>query len=178
MAIYNTDGTRFDVSGNLAQFDPNNPRKDLFNRWDEDVIAIGGSPLFYFEVFIQFQTVDKLYLEDRGKIWSNIPITIYGYYEPVEPQNPSTMHGIDGPSDVMFECNYSAVLRTIGHMPKRGSRINTPHLNENWVIVDTRLAQFQYWSVTHLQLICERFQENLTTGEGDVPQPKPNYTIF
>ncbi len=178
MAIFNPNGTPYKLAGTLNQFDPGNPRTDLFNIWDQESIMIGGTPLNYFEVFIQFQTIDELYLEDRGKVWSPIPLTFYGYYEPIEPQNPSTQFGIDGPGDVMFECNYRAVISAVGHMPKRGSRINTPHLNENWVIVDVRLAQFAYWGAMHLQLVCERFQESTTTGEGNIPQPKPDFTIF
>lgn len=177
MAIFNTNGTPFQSYGSLTQFDPLSQDINLLNSYDEEIIRIGGSPLFYYEVFIQFQTMDKLYLEDRGKLWSPVPIQIYGYYEPIEPQNPSTAFGIDGVGDVMFECNHAAVLRAIGHPPKRGSRIQTPHLNEFWVVVDVRLTQFQLWSAFRLQIICERFQENITTGEGNIPVPKPDITI-
>ena len=177
MAIFNTNGTPFQPYGSLVQFDPLNPDHSLLDSYDQEIILIGGSPLEYYEVFIQFQTMDKLYLEDRGKLWSPVPIQLYGYYEPIEPQNPSTAFGIDGVGDVMFECNRAAVIQAIGHPPKRGSRIQTPHLNEFWVIVDVRLTQFQLWGAFRMQLICERFQENITTGEGNIPVPKPQFTI-
>lgn len=179
MTIYKKDGTPYSVVGSLKQFDPESPDHDLFASFDEEVISF-ASPLFYYEVFIQVQTIDQLYLEDRGKLWSPHGVQIYGYYEPIEPQNPSTAFGIDGVGDVLFECNYRAVLQAIGHMPKRGSRIQTPHLNEFWVVVDTRLTQFQLWGALHLQIICERFQETTTTGEGNIPpgKIKPDYTIF
>jgi hypothetical protein len=178
MTIYNKDGTPFRPVGSVVQFDPESPDHALFNSFDQEAIKIGGSPLFYYELFIQFQTIDKLYLEDRGKLWSPIGIQLHGYYEPLEPQNPSTQFGIDGVGDVLFECNYRAVLEAIGHQPKRGSRIQTPHLNEFWVVVDTRLTQFQLWGALHIQLICERFQESTTTGDSNSPPPKPDFQVW
>jgi len=178
--ILNPDGTPFKASGTLQQFNPNNPNHLLFNKLDSEVIRLGGSPLLYYECLIQFQTMDKLYFEDRGKLWAPIPVTFYGTYEPIEPENPSTVIGVEGGGDLMFECNYRAVWDAVGHMPKWGSRIHTPHMNENWVVVNTRVAQFNYWGVYHLQIICERFRESLTTGESEISQAKakPGYSVF
>ena len=176
MTILNSDGTPYGVVGTLTQFDPGNPDYNMFNSFDQEVIMIGGSPLFYYEVFINITSMDQLYLEARDKLWSPYGVKIYGYYEPIEPQNPSTAFGIDGVGDVLFECNHSAVKQAIGHMPKRGSRIQTPHLNEFWVIVDVRLTTFQLWGALHLQLVCERFQENISDVAASLP--KPDFTIF
>ena len=74
MALRNTDGTCYKPLGSVQQYNPNAPEHDLFNQWDQESIMRGGSPLYYYEVFIQQQTVDPLYLEDRGKIFSNNPI--------------------------------------------------------------------------------------------------------
>ena len=71
MTIYNNDGTEYKAVGDIRQFDPENPDICLFNLWDEEIIRMGGSPIFYYEVFIQQGTVDPLYWEDRGKIFSN-----------------------------------------------------------------------------------------------------------
>ena len=178
MTICNSDGKPFKLTGSIATFDPNSPAHNLFNQYDQELIQAYGSPLFYYEVMIQVQNIDPLYIEDRTKLWNPNPIQIFGVYEPIEPQNPSSQFGIDGIGDVVFECNVRAVVQAIGHQPKRGSRIYTPHLSENWVVVDTRLTQFQLWGAMHLQIICERFQESTTTGEGNVPTPRNNYPIF
>jgi hypothetical protein len=180
MVIKNNDGTPWKPLGTIQQFLPQNPAHDLFNFWDQEIIRQGGTPLFYFEVFIQLQTVDKLYLEDRGKLWAPKGIELYGFYEPVEQQTPSTAFGLDAPDEVILELNYRAFLETVGHPPKRGSRVFTPHRSENWVIVDTRLAEFKLWGAIRLQLICQKFQESTTTGEGsqDLAKIKPDYTIF
>lgn len=173
--IRRPDGRPYSLRGTLQQFDPTSSAHDLFNRYDEEVIRIGGTPLYYFEVFIQMQTVDPLYMEDRGKLFSPFPIQFYGYYEPPEQQNMSGMFAIDTPDEeILIEANYKAVLKALGHQPKIGSRIYTPHRGENWIIIDVRLNQFKMWGAIRLQLHCRKFQETTTTGEGLVTQPRPD----
>lgn len=177
--ILNNDGTPYALKSSFALFDPNSRDHDLYNIWDQEAIRIGGSPIYYYEVFIQTQTVDPVYLEDRGKLFSPIPIQLYAFYEPQQQSSPSTLFGIDAPNDeVIFELNHRAALQTVGHPLKRGSRIYTPHRGEHWIIVDTRLDQFQLWGTLRLQLICAKYQESVTTGEGDITQAKPDFNII
>ena len=143
MTIYNLQGTEYEPTGSLRQFDPASPEHDLFNTWDEELIKISGTPLFYYEVFIQNQTIDPIYVEDRGKIWSSNPISLYCYYEPIPSKNDMTNFGIDAPDEMIFELNYKATLKAVGHPPKIGSRLFTPHLSENWVLIQRNLSQFK-----------------------------------
>jgi hypothetical protein len=175
--IRNTDGSTYNLSGSMQQFDPENPEHNLFNQWDQELIEIGGSPIFYYEVFIQKSTVDPVYLEDRGKLFSNFPIQLWALYDPVTQQFYSTVFGADSPDELIFELNYRNVLDTIGHPPKIGSRIFTPHKQENWVILERKVSENQMWGEIRLQLVCERFQENTTTNEGTVEQPKTDFKI-
>jgi hypothetical protein len=177
MTIYNSNGTIYNPTGSLRQYDPTSPEHDLFNTWDEELIKISGTPLFYYEVFIQEQTVDPIYAEDRGKIFSNNPITLYAYYEPIPSQNDITNFGIDSLDEMRFELNYRATLRTLGHPPKIGSRVFTPHLSENWVIIQRNLGEFKKWGAIRLELICQRFQETVTTGEGNITQKSFSHNI-
>ena len=85
--LKNPNGTPYKPIGSLEQFDPDNPERCLFNEWDADIIKIYGSPIFYYEVFIQIGSLDQVYREDRGKLWSNNPITLYASYEPIPNQN-------------------------------------------------------------------------------------------
>lgn len=173
----NRNGAPYKARGSLQQFDPENPEHDLFNMWDQDIIKIGGSPIFYYEVFIQKGTVDPLYWEDRGKLFSNLPVELWCYYEPVPAQNFQNQFGIDSPDEMIFELNYRSVLNMIGHPPKIGSRMYTPHKRENWKILQRNLGEFKMWGEIRIQLICERFQESITTGEGNVAQKKPDFKI-
>ncbi len=177
MAIRNPDGSMFQPTGSLTQFDPSNLEHDLFNLWDQEVIEIGGSPLMYYEVFINVNNIDELYVEARDKIWSPIAKTVYGYYDPTPSQNMMGVFGIDSPDEMMFEFNYRHVLRTLGHAPKIGSRIFSPHKREHWMVMQRNVEVFKLWGELRLQVMCVRFQESLTTGEGKVTQRTPDFKV-
>ena len=177
MAILNADGSKFELTGSLQQFDPDNPEHDVFNLWDQEIIEIGGSPLFYYEIFINVNNIDHLYAEARDKIWSQHPIKVQAYYEPIHSQNYMSSFGIDSPDEMMFEFNYRHVLGTIGHAPKIGARIFSPHKKENWVVIQRNVEVFKMWGEIRLQVMCERFQESLTTGEGKVTQRQPDFKV-
>lgn len=174
--IRNDDGTPYKL-GTLQQYDPENKEFELFNDWDAESIKIGGSPIFYYEVYIQSNTVDPLYLEDRGKIWSSVPIQLWSFYDPIPAQNYMSTFGIDAPDEIMFEFNYQEVLKALGHPPVVGSRIFTPHRRENWEIIQRSDEVYQMWGQYRLQVMCKRFQETLTTGNGKVTQKEPSYNV-
>ena len=177
MALLNPDGSPFKVVGDLRQFDPENPEHDLFNVWDQEAIEIGGSPLFYYEVFINVANIDELYVEARDKMWSQHPIEIQGYYQPIPSQNFQNMFGIGSPDEMMFEFNYRHVLCQLGKPPKIGSRIYSPHKRQNWVVIQRNVEEFKLWGELRLQLMCMKFQESLTTGEGRVTQREPDFKV-
>jgi hypothetical protein len=85
--------------------------------------------------------------------------------------------GIDAPDEMKFELNYRSVLQNVGHPPKIGSRLFTPHLRENWVIVQRNLGEFKLWGALRIELICQRFQEDVVTGNGKVTQKEPDLKI-
>jgi hypothetical protein len=174
--IINSDGSCFQLTGSLQQFDPGNQEHDLFNIWDEEVIRQGGSPIFYYEVLIQPQTVDPLYVEDRGKLWAIKPIQLWCYYDPQPNQNAQGLFGIDAPDEMVFEFNYRDVLNRIGHAPKVGSRLFTPHKGENWEVIQRNDGEFKMWGQLRLQLICKKFQiSNTSTGVN--PQPLTDFKL-
>lgn len=175
--IRNCDGTPYKVAGSLQQFDPANPELDLFNLWDEEVIKIGGSPIFYYEMMVQPNTVDPLWREDRGAIFASEPVELYGYYDPIASQQFQNVFGIDSPDEVQMDFNYRSVLRAIGHPPKLGSRLWTPHKRENWVIVQRNVGEFKLWGELRLTIMVQRFQESVTRGEGNVTQKVPDFKL-
>jgi len=175
--IRRCDGKPYKLLGSRQQFDDLAPEHDLFNLWDQEAIKIGGSPIFYYEMFIDDNTVDPLYLESRGKLFSNNPVQLYGFYEPIAAQNAQTAFGIDAPDEMMFEFNYKSVLDALGYPPKVGSRLKSPFLKEDWTIVQKNLGEFKMWGVVRIQLICQRFQDDVVTGSGAVPQKDIDYKI-
>ncbi len=176
--IYRNDGKPYSVTGSQQQFDDGLPEHNLFNAWDEEAIKIGGSPLFYYELFIDTNNVDPLYLESRSKIFSPTPVQLYCVYEPVPSQNMQTAFGIDSPDEMIFELNYRATLREIGHAPKIGSRLFTPFLKENWVIVERKTGEYKMYGVVRLLLICQRFQEDDISGTSISKNKDVDYKII
>lgn len=175
--IRNADGTPYRVTSSVQQFDPGAPDYDLFNGWDQEAIRRGGTPLFYYEVFISGQAIDPLYHESRAKVWSQFPIELWGFYEPIPATNNLGYFGIDAPDEMVFEFNYQHVLGKLGKPPKIGSRVFSPHLREHWEIIQCNTGEYKGWNVIRIQMICKRFQESLTTGEGQVTQSVPGYKI-
>ncbi len=174
MALLTPDGKPYRASGSLQQYDPANPQIALFNLWDEDAIRIGGTPVYYYEQFIPTGEIDPDYFEARGKLYSNHPIELWALYEPLASQNYQNQFGITSMNDIQLECNYQAVLRAIGHPPKVGSRVYTPHLGENWEIVQNNLEEFKLWTALRLKIVCKQFQESVTTSSGRVTEKSPN----
>ena len=171
------NGQPYKTLGSLAQFDPENTVHDLFNLWDQEAIKIGGSPIMYYECLINFTTIDMLYLESRDKLFSTHPIQLYGFYEPIPDQNHQNMFGIDSLEDMIFEFNYKAVLTAIGHPPKLGSRLYSPHKRQNWVVIQRNLGEWKMWGELRIQLLCQKFQESITTQDGISSQQQPDFKI-
>lgn len=176
--ILNPDGTPFKLTGSLQQFDPGNenPETALFNSWDEEVIRQGGSPIYYYEVMIQPNTVDPLYIEDRGKLWSIHPVELWCFYEPQPNRNEQGLFGIDGPDEMIFEFNYRDVLKRVGHPPKIGSKLFTPHKGEHWEIIQRNDGEYKGWGQLRLQLICKKFQDS-ATNSGIQAKPSVDFKL-
>jgi hypothetical protein len=178
MTIYRSDGKPYSAVGSLQQFDDSSPDRDLFNKWDEESIRLGGSPLFYYELFVDVNNIDPLYVETRAKIYSKNPVQLWCVYEPIPSQNMQTAFGLDSPDEMTFDLNYKAVLRDLGYAPKIGSRVRTPFLNEDWVIIERKLGEFKKYNALRLQLICQRFQEDDVSGSSVGEKKNADYKII
>lgn len=177
MTLYFPSGTPYRAVGSIQQFDPENPEFNLFNMWDQEVIQMGGSPIFYYEVFIPPNTIDPLYWESRSKLYSNYPIQLWCFYDPQIAENTQNQFGIDSITENVFEFNVRDVLNRVGHLPKVGSRLFTPHKREHWKILQRNMGEFKMWGELRLQLIAERFQETITENAGSVTQAEPDFKI-
>lgn len=171
--IRNPDGSEYKTLGTVQQYGNSASQLKLNDFWDQQIIMQGGSPMYYYEVFIPPAVIDKTYIEARSKLFSPKPVQLWCSYEPIASENFITALGWDSPGDVVFDLNAKAVIQAIGHMPKIGSRVFTPHLAENWEIVQRNLGGFMLWGAMRVQLICKKFTEKLTTADGRVTQNNP-----
>ncbi len=168
--IRNSDGTPYTLDDCFRFYNDKDKAQELFDSWDSELIKIGGSPILYYEILIPPSTIDMIYWESRGKMWGP-PVQLFTTYEPIRSQNYQDMFGIDSPDQsISFELNNTETLNILGHHPKIGSRLYTPHKGEHWEIIQRNLDQFQNWGEVRLILICDRFQESLTTNDGKATQ--------
>lgn len=170
-------GRPYKAAGSIQQFDPENPEINLFHMWDQEIIQQGGSPIFYYELFIPPATIDPIYRESRNKIYSNYSVQLWGTYEPTPGENLQNMFGIDSPTEMVFDFNVRDVLSRIGHLPKIGSRLYTPHKRESWRIIQRNMGEFKMWGELRLQLITERFQDDVISNAGRVKQQEPDFKL-
>lgn len=176
MAILNNDGTPYQLADGIQSFDPENPEFDLFNTWDQEALAMGGAPVYYYEVMIQSQTTHDLYLEDRGKLWSPNPICLMAQYDPIPSQNQMTVFGMDAADELLFEFNYQEVLKKVGHPLRIGSRLFSAHRRENWVVIQNGVEEFKLWGQLRLQVMAKRWQEDRSSPVLQQQQP-PDFKI-
>ena len=78
---------------------------------------------------------------------------------------------------MIIEFNYRSVVRKLGHPPKIGSRLFTPFLKENWVIIERKTGEFKMYGVVRLQCICQRFQEDDVSGTSAQSQQNVDFKI-
>lgn len=172
MVIKNPDGTPYELSC-FKFFDKTASFHNLFNDYNQELAKIGGSPIYYYEAIIPPSTIDPVYWESRGMLYSDQYVVFHAYYEPfmMKYQDMFALH--PGTDTQIFKASYNEVISAIGHPPKLDSRIYTPHKGENWKIVNCITGGYEYWGELTIEIICDKFQENLETGEGQVTSNNP-----
>lgn len=186
--IRNVDGSPYQVSGTLQVFNPShNGDRDLLNSYDAEIIKINGTPIYYYEYLADANSIDPLYNEARGALYSPNYVVLYAYYDPITSQNYQNMFGIDSPNTITFELNYDATVQAIGHMPRVGSRLYTPppqggsssnFFGQNWEIIQRGAADWKLWGQIRMILECGQFQESKSRQGGKVTEKAPPpYTI-
>ena len=178
--IKNVNGSPYKLKGKLSTYDPNSNQHSIFDKWDQEFIMFTGTPVYYYSIHVQLSGYDELYMEDRTKLFSPVPIKLWAFYEPPQQQSMSGIFSVDTPDEeIILELNRSAALTAIGHPPKVGSRIYTPHRGENWIVIDYKLDKFLLWGAIRLILHCKKFQETTTAADACItsPQPPPEFPI-
>jgi hypothetical protein len=166
--IRNPDGSEYKTSGSISQYEQKS-LLPLFDLWDQEAIKQGGTKIKYYEIFISENEIDPLYIEARNKLFSPVPIELWAFYEPISSQNFISSLGWDSPDEIIFELNSAYTIKEIGHIPKIGAKIFTPHLSEYWEIIQRKYTEFKLWGTLRLQLVCRRFQDSTTTNSSNVP---------
>lgn len=164
--IKNSDGTPYTLGGSLNTFDPQNPDLTLLDDLFLESLQINGVPVLIYPVLIQMTSFDKLYAEDRSKLWAQIPTELNAFMEPVTNQNYQNVFGIDSPGDIVMEFSRKQLMEKLNGLPKVGSRIFVPFRRENFIVVQRNMGAMRAWHTVSIQIVAQHFQTSSTDASG------------
>lgn len=146
----------FDIpdSQKLNLFHDNNPDIGYFNRIDQEVIELGGSDFYYIKWY-QSDNYDKLYEEDREKVYASEKILIRGHYPPMPLVQEMSKFGVNFGNDQQFTFNKDYILKKIGREPKPGDIIQPRFQNVYFEVKEVQDQGFQVYGVYHLVLSAQ-----------------------
>ena len=137
MTLRRPDGKPCRPTGRLATFEPATTEHDLFDRYDQEAIQIGSSPLLYYRLRVSGSKVDPLYNEIRDKIYDIEPYNVCGHWKPATPMQGIELFGIDSPVDTMFFFNRVQFLSVVNEPPTSGSLLFSCVDRIAWEIIQT-----------------------------------------
>lgn len=132
----------------LSLFDQNNQDINLFNLVDEELIRISGSKINYYK-FIQSKEFDDVYMEQRNKPITSLPIVVYGHYDPRPIEEHLNEFGLELTSDQSFTFNKSYIDRKLGRAPHSGDVIQPQFQTVRYEVVEVQEDSFEVYGVYH-----------------------------
>jgi hypothetical protein len=170
-------GKPYQLSGSLQMFDQNNPDLAMLHSINAELYRIYGSPALFFPILINVDNVDKLWIEDRTKLWAP-GIEIFVLYTPLPAVFQQGQFGIDGPMDLVLETHNQSLIAALGQAPRIGSKIFLPLKREWFVLTAAQNENFALWNQFGINLICQRFQETVTDASGSPSLANQTTTTF
>ena len=146
----------FDVpdSIKLNLFNENNPDIQYFNKMDQEIIELGGSDMYYIKWY-QSDNYDKLFEEDREKLYGPEKILLRGHYPPIPLNQEMSKFGVNFGNDQQFTFNKDYLLKKLGCEPKPGDIIQPRFQNVYFEIKEVQDQGFQVYGVYHLVLSAQ-----------------------
>ena len=138
----------------LGLFDPNNPDIGLFNMVDEEQIRLSGSKINYYK-FVSSKEYDNVYMEQRNKPISEMPILVYGHYDPRPVEQGLGQFGIEVTSDQIFTFNKSYLDGKIGRSPQPGDVLKPQFQTIRYEILEVQEDSFEAYGVYHYVCIAK-----------------------
>ena len=167
-----------DSTGELNFFDLRNPDINLFNLVDDEMIKISGSELLYFRYLQSNSEYDEVYMEERNKPISKLPVVVYGHYDPTVLEENLSEFGIELTNDQVFTFNKSYIEQKIGGSVKPGDVIQPRFQNQKYEIFEVQEDSFEIYGVYHLVCAAKLLRDSpdvqdtpLTKTTGELPRP-------
>jgi hypothetical protein len=139
----------FQESSLLSLYDKNNPDKNMFNLIDDEVIRLSGSRINLYKNEEQHD-YDQVYMESKRKVISNIPIPLFGHYDPRVIEENMSQFGVEIQNDQVFIFNKSYVERVAGREIKIGDVLEPEFQNMKFEVYEVQEDSFESYGIYHL----------------------------
>jgi hypothetical protein len=142
----------------LNLFDLKNPDIEMFNSVDDELIKLSGSEMLYYKYY-QDKSYSDVYMEDRSKTLSRVPILVHGHYDPKAIEERLTKFGLELESDQVFTFNKTYITKILGRAPIAGDVIEPKFQKIRFEIFEVQEDGFESYGIYHY--ICTaKFQRN------------------
>jgi len=143
----------------LSLYDTKNPDVGYFNSIDQENIKLSGSKLLYYMYFGQ-ASYDKVYLEERNKVISTEPITVWASYDPKVIEENVSEFGLEMSNDQTFTFNKSYIDQKLQRTPRPGDIVKPLFQNMKYEIYEVQEDAFEAYGVYHYNCFAKLLRDS------------------
>lgn len=143
----------------LSLYDVNNPDIGYFNLVDQENIKLSGSKVLYYMYFGE-SSYDKVYLEERNKVISSEPITLWASYDPKVVEEAMSEFGLELTNDQTFVFNKSYVEQKLAREPRPGDVLKPMFQNMKFEIYEVQEDAFEAYGVYHYNCFARLLRDS------------------
>jgi hypothetical protein len=162
-----------DEASLLSLYDTANPDIGYFNLIDQENIKLSGSKLLYYMYYGQ-NSFDKVYLEERNKVISRDPITVWASYDPKVIEENVSEYGLEMTNDQTFTFNKSYIDQKLQRMPRPGDIVKPMFQNMKYEIYEVQEDAFEAYGVYHYNCFARLLRDSEdVVDEVALDRPEP-----
>lgn len=149
-----------DFDSQLNLFDLDSPDIGLFNMVDDELIRISGSRFKIYKYMRTDEVTDPVYMEDRNKTVSKVPIEVYGHYEPKVMEEKLEKFGIEITNDQLFMFNKKYIEQKLGRTIIPGDVIEPIFQKIKYLVSEVQEEGFEAYGIYHLACTAQILRDS------------------
>lgn len=148
----------------LSLYDKGNPDKNLFNLIDDEIIKLSGSEIMVYKYY-PANDKDDVYGESRSKVINNIPIRVYGNYDPRPLEENLTQFGVEVQNDQVFVFNKTYIEKRLGRSVIPGDILEPQFQKMKFEVFEVQEDSFESYGIYHLTVHAKLLRDNETVHQ-------------
>lgn len=148
----------------LSLYDKSNPDKNMFNLVDDEIIKLSGSEILVYKYY-PANDKDDVYGEARSKVINNIPIKVFGNYDPRPLEENLTQFGVEVQNDQVFIFNKSHIERKLGRTIINGDILEPQFQKMKFEVFEVQEDSFESYGIYHLTVHAKLLRDNETVHQ-------------